>query len=82
MGRMTALGKRRRTVRAENSPRRLRFAEPSRPQNNRRALGWTIYDVSILLGHADVKTTERYLGVADRRSGCMVVRRPLALVKS
>jgi integrase len=29
--------------------------------------GWTIYDVSILLGHADVKTTERYLGVADKK---------------
>jgi integrase len=45
--------------------------------------GWTIYDVSILLGHADVKTTERYLGVADKRQRLheLVARKPLALVK-
>src|SRR5262249_20801909 len=28
--------------------------------------GWTIYDVSILLGHADVTTTERYIGRTRR----------------
>ena len=27
--------------------------------------GWTIYDVSLLLGHADVKTTSRYAHLAD-----------------
>jgi integrase len=44
--------------------------------------GWTLYDVSLLLGHADVKTTERYIG-ADRKSRLheLVARRPLMLVK-
>ena len=45
--------------------------------------GWTIYDVSILLGHADVKTTERYIG-ADRKQRLhdLVSRKPLKLVKT
>jgi len=45
--------------------------------------GWTIYDVSILLGHANVATTERYLGVADKKKRLqeLVARPPLTLVK-
>jgi integrase len=44
--------------------------------------GWTIYDVSILLGHANVATTERYLGVADKKKRLqeLVARPPLTLV--
>ena len=44
--------------------------------------GWTIYDVSILLGDADVKTTERYIG-ADRKKRLqeLVAKRALTLVK-
>ncbi len=44
--------------------------------------GWTLYDVSLLLGHADVKTTERYIG-ADKKKRLheLVERRALKLVK-
>jgi|RhiMethySRZTD1v2_1073278.scaffolds.fasta_scaffold253665_2 integrase len=44
--------------------------------------GWTIYDVSLLLGHADVKTTERYIG-ADQKKRLheLVAKRALTLVK-
>jgi len=46
--------------------------------------GWTIYDVSILLGHANVKTTERYLGLADeqKRLHELVARPSLKIVRS
>jgi integrase len=44
--------------------------------------GWTLYDVSLLLGHADVGTTERYIG-ADKKKRLqeLVSRRALTLVK-
>ena len=46
--------------------------------------GWTIYNVSLLLGHADVKTTERYLGVADKKKRLhdLVARQPLRIVNA
>ena len=45
--------------------------------------GWTLYDVSILLGHADVKTTERYIG-ADKKKRLheLVAKRELTLVRA
>jgi integrase len=43
--------------------------------------GWTIYYVSILLRHADVKTAERYLGVADKKKRLHdLVARPILKV--
>lgn len=46
-------------------------------------MGWTIYNVSKLLGHANVDTTERYLGVAEtqKRLQELVARPTLALVR-
>ena len=44
--------------------------------------GWTIYDVSRLLGHADVKTTERYIGADEKkRFHQLLAKRALTLVK-
>jgi integrase len=45
--------------------------------------GWTLFDVSQLLGHTDVSTTERYLGVKDdgKRQQELVARPRLALVR-
>lgn len=44
--------------------------------------GWTLYDVSILLGDKDVKRTERYIG-ANQKKGLheLVAKRALTLVK-
>ena len=44
--------------------------------------GWTLDDVSILLGHSDVKTTERYIG-ADKKKRLheLVEKRALTLVR-
>jgi hypothetical protein len=44
--------------------------------------GWTLYDVSLLLGHADVKTTERCIGADNKkRLHELVDNRALMLVK-
>jgi hypothetical protein len=44
--------------------------------------GWTIYDVSLLLGHADVKTTKRYIG-ADQKKRLheLVAKRTLTVIE-